>query len=91
MLRKLIYCLLLLFAMNNAFAQQRKDSVPDYMKKFKMYKLPGMGDSAFNLKHWDSVKLWKKTYDSILQQRIINTPSNHITYNNWVTGMANRK
>lgn len=82
---------MLLFAVNNAFAQQGKDSLPDYMKQFKMYKLPGIPDSAFNTKHWDSTRLWKKTYDSILQQRIINTPSNHIAYNNCVTGMVKRK
>lgn len=90
MLPKIICCLLL-FAANNTFAQQRKDSLPDYMKQFKMYKLPGIPDSAFNLNHWDSVKLWKKTYDSIIRQRIINTPPTHIAYNNSVTDMNKRK
>ena len=91
MLSKIIYCLLLLFVVNNAFAQHGKDSVPDYIKQFKMYTLPGVPDSAFNLNHWDSTRLWKKTYDSILKQRSINTPPNHIAYYKGITGMDKRK
>lgn len=78
---KLILFFLIFFAVNHLSAQQQgKDSLPDYMKQFRMYKLPGIPDSAFNIQHWDSTKLWKKTYDSIMRQRSINIPRNHIAY-----------
>lgn len=78
---KLSFFCLLCFAVNNSCAQQQdKDSLPDYMKKYKMYRIPGISDSAINLQHWDSTKLWKKAHDSIMRQRSINIPRNHVAY-----------
>lgn len=55
---KIILSISFVLSATAVFAQQQaKDSMPDYMKQFRMYKLPGIPDSAFNIQHWDSTKL----------------------------------
>jgi hypothetical protein len=67
---KIICCLLFCFAAGKAFAQKPgKDSMPDYMKRFKYYTLPGFPDSATFEKRMDSAMQRKKIMDS-LQRRI---------------------
>lgn len=68
MLHKIICaCLLLLFAGNKSFAQQGKDSLPDYMKQynFRYYRLPGQPDSATFFKRMDSTIQQQQKFNEI--------------------------
>lgn len=68
MLHKIICaCLLLLFAGNKLFAQQNKDSLPDYMKQynFRYYREMGMPDSATFFKRMDSSLQQQQKFNEI--------------------------
>lgn len=65
---KIIFLLLLCFAVNKSFAQQKTDSLPDYMKQFRYFRLPGMPDSATYFQRLDSSMQRQRVRDS-LQQR----------------------
>lgn len=60
-------CLLFLFASNKSFAQQTKDSLPDYMKQynFRYYQLPGQPDSATFFKKMDSTLQQQQKFNEI--------------------------
>ncbi len=76
---KMIGCLLFCFVVNKGFAQnQSKDSLPEYMKQFRYFKLPGMPDSATYFKRMDSSfrqqrlrDSLQQRYDSLMRQRRI--------------------
>lgn len=78
---KMICCLLFCFAVGKTFAQKPgKDSMPDYMKRFKYYTLPGFPDSATFFKRADSAEQFKKVVDSLRRKKT--TPPVHtiLTY-----------
>ena len=87
---KMIGCLLFCFVVNKGFAQnQSKDSLPEYMKQFRYFKLPGMPDSATYFKRMDSSMQRQRLrdslqqrYDSLMRQRKVIPSRTSTAYNN---------
>ncbi|HEY2721509.1 MAG TPA: hypothetical protein VGI82_07280 [Chitinophagaceae bacterium] len=66
---KMIGCLLLCLVANKGFAQnQSKDSLPDYMKQFRYFRLSGQPDSATFFKRMDSSLQRQRMMDSLLRR-----------------------
>jgi hypothetical protein len=64
--------LLFVFATHAGFAQkQSNDSIPEYMKRFHYYRLPGTPDSATFYKRIDSVNRRKILWDSLQQLKTL--------------------
>lgn len=80
---KIIYCCLpLLLIISKGFGQkQGKDSLPDYFREFRYYRLPGMPDSATFSRQIDSfykrqqlIDSLQKRRDSLIQEQKKNIP-----------------
>ncbi len=67
---KIIGCLFFCLVVNKSFSQkQANDSTPDYMKRFRYYRLPGQPDSATFFKRADSAQQFKKVVDSLRRKK----------------------
>ncbi len=83
----------LLCAASRSIAQQPKDSVPEYMKKFRYINMPGMPDSATFSRKVDSglrmvrIDSLMKKYDSLahrldsLRRLLPPPPTGTVAYN----------
>ncbi len=54
--------------------QQSNDSLPEYMKHFRYYRLNGMPDSDTFYRQMDSLYQRKKVWDSLQQRKLIPPP-----------------